>query len=90
MLTSNALGIPLPTLHCSRIPLEHRALVSIYTLSLDLDELSVGSSFCQTRHGECPRGSNLVLAAESHPKIPAGAIDGEAEENEYTHEDGED
>ncbi|MQM10332.1 hypothetical protein Taro_043229 [Colocasia esculenta] len=28
------------------------------------------------RHGECQRGSNLVLGAESHPKIPAGAIDG--------------
>ncbi|MQM10631.1 hypothetical protein Taro_043528, partial [Colocasia esculenta] len=26
------------------------------------------------RHGECPRGFNLVLGAESHPKIPAGAI----------------
>ncbi|MQL88851.1 hypothetical protein Taro_021423 [Colocasia esculenta] len=27
-------------------------------------------------HGECPRGSNLVLGAESHLKIPARAIDG--------------
>ncbi|MQM07828.1 hypothetical protein Taro_040674 [Colocasia esculenta] len=43
-----SLGIPLPTLHCSIIPLERRALVSIYTLSLDLDELSVGYSFCRT------------------------------------------
>ncbi|MQM06917.1 hypothetical protein Taro_039747 [Colocasia esculenta] len=27
-------------------------------------------------HGECSRSSNLVLGAESHLKIPAGAIDG--------------
>ncbi|MQM07907.1 hypothetical protein Taro_040754 [Colocasia esculenta] len=43
-----SLGIPLPTLHYSRIPLERRALVSIYTLSLDLDELFIGYSFCWT------------------------------------------
>ncbi|MQM10894.1 hypothetical protein Taro_043795 [Colocasia esculenta] len=48
MFTRNVLGIPLSTLHYSRIPLERQALVSIYTLSLDLDELFVGYSFCWT------------------------------------------
>ncbi|MQL92566.1 hypothetical protein Taro_025196 [Colocasia esculenta] len=28
------------------------------------------------RYEECLRGSNLFLGVESHPKIPAGAIDG--------------
>ncbi|MQL69736.1 hypothetical protein Taro_002031 [Colocasia esculenta] len=52
---------PLSTLHCSIIPLERRTLVSIYTLSLDLDELSVGYSFCWT--------SESLFKASVRPKV---------------------